>query len=118
MTISHFVNEFHFPLQPRGRAPRPLTDAKRNRIIAAALPLFAEQGYHGARMDDLAGGASFSTVAYSGAPYMVNGQPVYWKQNGGGNPLLRPWKADTFDLALEKYFSNKGYLSARHFEPS
>ncbi len=40
--------------QSRTRAPRPLTDAKRSRIIAAALPLFAEQGYHGARMDDLA----------------------------------------------------------------
>jgi iron complex outermembrane recepter protein len=33
-------------------------------------------------------------------------------QNGGGNPKLRPWKANTFDLAIEKYFSNKGYLAA------
>lgn len=38
----------------RRRAARPLTEAKRNRIITAALPLFAEHGYQGARMDDLA----------------------------------------------------------------
>src|SRR5215212_2733845 len=40
--------------QPRSRAPRAAVQLRRNRIIAAAMPLFAEHGYHGARMADLA----------------------------------------------------------------
>ena len=35
-----------------------------------------------------------------------------WQRNGGGNPKLKPWKANTFDLSFEKYFGeNKGYVS-------
>ena len=41
-------------LPARTRAPRAATDARRKRILAAAMALFAEHGYHGARMDDLA----------------------------------------------------------------
>ncbi|MFT3906571.1 MAG: TonB-dependent receptor [Steroidobacteraceae bacterium] len=33
----------------------------------------------------------------------------------GGNPLLRPWRADALDLSWEKYFSNKGYVAAAVF---
>jgi iron complex outermembrane receptor protein len=33
----------------------------------------------------------------------------------GGNPLLRPWRADAIDLSWEKYFSKKGYVSAAVF---
>jgi len=34
----------------------------------------------------------------------------------GGNPHLRPWKADALDLSLEKYFSdNRGYISIAGF---
>jgi iron complex outermembrane receptor protein len=47
-----------------------------------------------------------------GAPPNYNGQFYYWSRNGGGNPKLRPWKANTFDLSFEKYFGNKGYISA------
>ncbi len=32
-----------------------------------------------------------------------------------GNPLLKPWRADAVDLSWEKYFSNKGYVSAAVF---
>jgi iron complex outermembrane receptor protein len=65
------------------------------------------------RMDELAGGAGFTTIADSQPPLIgPNGQKIYWTQNGGGNPYLRPWKADAYDLSLEKYFSNKAYLSA------
>jgi iron complex outermembrane recepter protein len=32
-----------------------------------------------------------------------------------GNPLLKPFKADAFDLSYEKYFGNHGYLSAAVF---
>jgi iron complex outermembrane recepter protein len=35
---------------------------------------------------------------------------------GGGNSLLRPWKADSVDLSLEKYFQkNRGYISLTAF---
>jgi iron complex outermembrane receptor protein len=71
------------------------------------------------RMDDLAGGASYSTITDSVSPLAgPNGQPVYWTQNSGGNPKLKPWRANAFDLAVEKYFSNKGYVSAAVFYKS
>lgn len=62
------------------------------------------------RMDDLAGGAGY-TVQPNGAPVSDGGQTFYWKRSGGGNPELRPWEANTFDLSLEKYFSNQAYVS-------
>ncbi|HKB57209.1 MAG TPA: TonB-dependent receptor [Lacunisphaera sp.] len=35
---------------------------------------------------------------------------------GGGNPSLKPWKADSVDLAFDKYFKdNKGYFSLALF---
>jgi iron complex outermembrane receptor protein len=38
---------------------------------------------------------------------------------GGGNPRLKPWLANAFDLSLEKYFStaagNRGYVGAAFF---
>jgi len=66
------------------------------------------------RMDDMAGGASLSVAQDSAPPAgtLPNGQPYYWSQNGGGNPYLKPWKANAFDLSVEKYFSTKGYVSA------
>lgn len=64
------------------------------------------------RMDDLAGGASYTTISDNAAPLAVNGKAIYWTQNGGGNPTLKPWRANAFDLALEKYFSTRGYVSA------
>jgi len=33
----------------------------------------------------------------------------------GGNPKLEPFRADALDLSYEKYFGNKGYLSAAGF---
>jgi iron complex outermembrane receptor protein len=71
------------------------------------------------RMDDLAGGATYSTINDSSAPLTgPNGQPIYWTQNSGGNPKLRPWKANAFDLSVEKYFSTRGYVSAAVFYKS
>ena len=66
------------------------------------------------RMDDLAGGATsgYSVTTDTGAGTLVNGKPTYWSGGGGGNPYLRPWKAQAFDLSLEKYFGRKGYISA------
>ena len=34
---------------------------------------------------------------------------------GGGNPFLRPFQAKAFDLNLEKYFGNKGYIALQTF---
>lgn len=64
------------------------------------------------RMDDLAGGAGYTVVPDSGTPENVNGQLLYWRRTGGGNPELKPWKANTFDLSLEKYFGDQAYASA------
>src|SRR5688572_10400332 len=33
----------------------------------------------------------------------------------GGNPELEPWRATSYDLSYEKYFDNKGYISAAAF---
>ena len=63
------------------------------------------------RMDDLAGGAGYTVVPDGAATDNVNGQPIYWKRTGGGNPELKPWKANTFDLSLEKYFAEQAYVS-------
>ena len=63
------------------------------------------------RMDDLAGGAGYTVVPDSATPDNVDGQLIYWKRTGGGNPKLKPWKANTFDLSLEKYFGDQAYIS-------
>jgi len=63
------------------------------------------------RLDELGGGASYTVTSDQSAPPNYNGTPYYWTRSGGGNPQLEPWKANTFDLSFEKYFSNKGYVS-------
>lgn len=37
-----------------------------------------------------------------------------WSRNGG-NPELRPWEANAFDLSWEKYFAERGYVSLAYF---
>ncbi|MBD3814175.1 MAG: TonB-dependent receptor, partial [Betaproteobacteria bacterium] len=37
--------------------------------------------------------------------------PIY--TGGGGNPLLRPYRATALDLSVEKYFGNKGYVAVQ-----
>jgi iron complex outermembrane receptor protein len=34
---------------------------------------------------------------------------------GGGNPNLKPWRANALDLSVEKYFGREGYLSGALF---
>lgn len=63
------------------------------------------------RLDELGGGASYTVTSDQSAPPNFNGTPYYWQRGGGGNPKLRPWKANTFDLSWEKYFGTKGYVS-------
>jgi iron complex outermembrane receptor protein len=64
------------------------------------------------RMDDMGGGFGYTATPDTGTPTNVNGTLFYWTRNGGGNPELRPWQANTYDLSWEKYFSdNQGYFS-------
>ena len=66
------------------------------------------------RLDDLGGGASYTVdQRHRGRRHSSTGRLTTGKRNGGGNPKLKPWKANTFDLSFEKYFGdNKGYVSA------
>ncbi|ESQ75745.1 TonB-dependent receptor [Asticcacaulis sp. AC402] len=66
------------------------------------------------RMDDMAAGIGYGPVSDSAQPVIFNGQQYYWS-GGGGNPGLKPWKANAFDMSLEKYFGRKGYVSAAIF---
>jgi iron complex outermembrane receptor protein len=63
------------------------------------------------RLDELGGGASYTVTNDTTIPPNYNGQFYYWSRNGGGNPKLRPWKANTFDLSFEKYFGEQAYVS-------
>jgi iron complex outermembrane recepter protein len=63
------------------------------------------------RMDEMAGGAGYSVVPDTATPGEEDGELIYWTRTGGGNPELRPWEANTFDLSWEKYFSEEGYVS-------
>jgi iron complex outermembrane recepter protein len=65
------------------------------------------------RMDDMGGGSGYNVTPDSGTPTQgPNGELYYWTSNAGGNPQLKPWKANTFDLSWEKYFGdNQGYFS-------
>src|SRR5947207_297523 len=46
----------------------------------------------------------------------VSGQICSFRWAGnGGNPLLRPWRADAVDVAIEKYFSPASYFSIAGF---
>ncbi|HEU5136211.1 MAG TPA: TonB-dependent receptor [Steroidobacteraceae bacterium] len=65
------------------------------------------------RMDDLGGGSGYNVTPDSGSPTQgPNGELYYWTSNAGGNPELRPWEANTYDLSWEKYFGdNQGYFS-------
>jgi iron complex outermembrane receptor protein len=59
------------------------------------------------RMDDMR-----ATQAYNVDLTKVNdkGDLGMWTGDGG-NPELKPWKADAIDLSYEYYFGNKGYVS-------
>jgi iron complex outermembrane receptor protein len=56
--------------------------------------------------------------AYGFDPSRVNSTDLSqspWS-GSGGNPRLRPWKSDSLDLSLEKYFSdNRGYVALAGF---
>lgn len=59
------------------------------------------------RIDDLSAGFGY------GVNQTAPGGPRW--EAGGGNPTLRPWKADALDLSWEKYFGGRGYVSIAYF---
>jgi TonB-dependent receptor len=56
------------------------------------------------RMDQMNAGHDFNVAQTTGIP-----------SDSVGNPKLDPWRADALDLAYEKYFANKAYVSAAVF---
>lgn len=46
--------------------------------------------------------------------YGIDTQRRIWS-GGGGNPELKSWLANAYDLSYEKYFGSKGYVSAAYF---
>jgi iron complex outermembrane receptor protein len=63
------------------------------------------------RLDELGGGASYTVTRDGVQAPNYNGQFYYWSRNAGGNPKLRPWEANTYDLSFEKYFGEQAYVS-------
>lgn len=62
-------------------------------------------------MENMRGGLSVSVCETCGP------DPIW--SGSGGNPGLRPWLADAYDLSIEKYFStaagNRGYVGLAYF---
>jgi iron complex outermembrane recepter protein len=69
------------------------------------------------RMDYLRANAGFGINVNQTDPTRCPGQtaPCVVYEGSGGNPELRPWEAHAFDLSYEKYFGNRGYVSAGVF---
>jgi iron complex outermembrane receptor protein len=66
------------------------------------------------RMDDMSAGTTYDAKMNTEAPVLFSGNAYGWSGNGG-NAQIRPWKANAFDLSVEKYFGRKGYVSAALF---
>lgn len=66
------------------------------------------------RMDDMSGGVGYGIVVDSANPNRSLGFDSYWN-GGGGNAKLKPWKSNSYDLSVEKYFGRRGYVSAAVF---
>ncbi|MGG6461219.1 TonB-dependent receptor [Solilutibacter silvestris] len=56
------------------------------------------------RVDDMSASVGFGVNTTNGKP-----------GGGGGNPQLKPWRANAFDLSYEKYFGTKAYVSAAYY---
>ena len=41
--------------------------------------------------------------------------PPYEWSASGGNPTLEPWRANAYDISIEKYFGKRSYVSAAYF---
>jgi iron complex outermembrane receptor protein len=55
---------------------------------------------------------NYSIIDPDGAGPQV---PVAFPTGSSGNPELRPWRANAFDLTFEKYFGRQGYVALQLF---
>lgn len=62
------------------------------------------------RMDDMR-----AAVNYNFNPQLGQTPGVTPWGGDGGNPQLRPWRANALDLSVEKYFGGKGYVALAGF---
>ena len=63
------------------------------------------------RMDDMRAGADQpQLVANTGST-----TEGHWSAGGGGKPDLKPWRAKSVDLSLEKYFEKRSYVAVAGF---
>ncbi len=68
------------------------------------------------RMDDMRAGADQPILTpWLPAPSGNPPDPGQWTANGGGKPELRPWRADSVDLSLERYFQKRSYVAVAGF---
>jgi iron complex outermembrane receptor protein len=63
------------------------------------------------RMDDMRAGADQPALT----EILSNPGFGTWSANGGGNPELKPWRAKSVDLAIEKYFEQRSYVALGGF---
>ena len=67
------------------------------------------------RLDDMRASRTFNFNVANNTPTATPTQNSPWS-GGGGNPELRPYIADVFDISYEKYFANRtGYVSLAAF---
>jgi iron complex outermembrane receptor protein len=62
------------------------------------------------RLDDMR-----AAVNYNFDPALAQTAGVTPWSGGGGNPQLRPWRANAIDLSVEKYFGESGYIALAGF---
>lgn len=85
------------------------------------LRLAAARTLSRARMDQMRASRTFSYNASRDDPAAPGANtPAYDPQNppftgGGGNPQLRPWIANVFDVSFEQYFGRSAYFSVAAF---
>jgi iron complex outermembrane recepter protein len=64
------------------------------------------------RMDQMRASVNFSYDPGKSGSTDVNNSP--WG-GGGGNPALKPWLANAYDISYEKYFGRQAYVSLAAF---
>jgi iron complex outermembrane receptor protein len=63
------------------------------------------------RMDDMRAGADQPQLT----AVSLGSKVGMWSAGAGGKPDLQPWRANSLDFSLEKYFGKKGYIAGALF---